>query len=492
VVSTRRPCPLVHGARQVLSHTRRVVGQDAAPEVVVLGSGPAGCTAASLLTRWGHRVVVRTKPPSPASRLAESVPPSTQKLFDLLGLAGALDQAGFVRSTGNTVWWGRRDPRVEVFADGQLGWQITKDRFESMLLAHLASLGVTVEHVVAASAADVCEGSFTVDCTGRAGVLARARGLRIYESSRRIIALTGVWRASQPFRVPDPAHTLIESYEGGWAWSVPETLESRVVAVMVDPGTSGLARGVTPREVYLREIERTSAMAAVVVGASLIEGPAGWDASMYHSTRYADDDVLLVGDAGSFIDPVSSAGVKKALASGWLAAVAIHTSLRRPTMRDIALAFFDEREAEVYGTLRAMTGRVLADAAAGHTHAFWTDRSEADPDAAESAAVSAAFERLRAEPELRVARSPAARIEDRPAASGTEIVLEPRLVSSERSKGIRYAFDVDLVGLVDLAPSYSSVPDLFVAYNQRHAPVSLPDFLGALSTAIAQNWLFWV
>ena len=44
---------------------------------------------------------------------------------------------------------------------------------------------------------------------------------------------------------------------------------------------------------------------------------------MYDATRFVDGDVLLVGDAGSFLDPLSSAGVKKALASGWLAAVAV-------------------------------------------------------------------------------------------------------------------------------------------------------------------------
>ena len=39
----------------------------------------------------------------------------------------------------------------------------------------------------------------------------------------------------------------------------------------------------------------------------------------------ASDLHLLAGDAGSFIDPLSSAGVKKALASAWLAAVAVST-----------------------------------------------------------------------------------------------------------------------------------------------------------------------
>lgn len=74
--------------------------------------------------------------------------------------------------------------------------------------------------------------------------------------------------------------------------------------------------------------------------------------------------MLLVGDAGSFVDPLSSAGVKKALASGWLAAVAVHTALVRPAMRDAAFRFFAAREREMYASLRAMTERHLGDAAA--------------------------------------------------------------------------------------------------------------------------------
>jgi hypothetical protein len=33
------------------------------------------------------------------------------------------------------------------------------------------------------------------------------------------------------------------------------------------------------------------------------------------------------------------------------------------------------------------------------------------------------------------------------------------------------------------------VPDLFEAYSRQHAPVALPDFLTALSTLVANEWL---
>jgi flavin-dependent dehydrogenase len=466
---------------------------DGPPEVLILGSGPAGCAAAYLLSRWGHRAVLQTKPTVPAAILGESIPPSTRKLFDVIGLTAEMEAASFIRSTGNTVWWGGGSARVELFASGERGWQVTREHLESILAAHVAHEGLTMTRSRAEAARiDTSRHVFTLDCTGRAGVLARARRLRIADPGRRTVALTATWDVDTSFSLANPSHTVIESYEGGWAWSVPISAHQRVVAMMVDPATSGLARSVPARDVYLQELRRTSQMAALTSGAALADGPTGWDASMYHAARYVDDDILLVGDAASFIDPISSAGVKKALASGWLAAVAVHTSLRRPAMRDVALAFYAAREAEVFASLRAMTERVLADAAAGHAHPFWSDRTESGAADLDREEVAAAFERLRREATLHVQRNQELRIVQQPAVSGNEIVLEPRLVSPQRQHGVRYAFDVDLIALVDLAPAYASVPDLFEAYNRRHAPVALPDFVAALSTAIAHDWLVWV
>src|ERR687896_529919 len=145
-------------------------------------------------------------------------------------------------------------------------------------------------------------------------------------------------------------------------WSVPAAGGVRYVAAMVDPRATERAAG-GARAVYLAEIAKTNRFAALLHDAHLEDGPAGWDASMYSSQHYADERVLLAGDAGSFIDPLSSAGVKKALASGWLAAVATHTALVRPAMRHVAFEFFDAREREIYEHFLALTRRFLTDAA---------------------------------------------------------------------------------------------------------------------------------
>ena len=259
---------------------------------------------------------------------------------------------------------------------------------------------------------------------------------------------------------------------------------------MVDPQRSGLARGGSARGVYLAEIAKTAVFSELTAAASFADGPWGWDASTYRADQYAGDGWLLVGDAGFFIDPLSSAWVKKALASGWLAAIVTHTCLVRPAMRQHALDFFSARETEVEAAHARASRRFLTEAAPSHPHPFWSERAdESVKDADDTPQVREAFEQLRRAPSLSVRPNPAIRLEPRPAVSGREIVLEQRIVDSDQSAGVRHVRGVDLLVLFELAPSYAQVPDLFEAYARRAPGVALPDFLYALAMALSRRWL---
>jgi flavin-dependent dehydrogenase len=330
--------------------------------------------------------------------------------------------------------------------------------------------------------------SFVLDCSGRTGLIARARNLRRYEPGPTTVALAGQWR-SDTWHLPDNTHTVVESYADGWMWSVPTADGIRHVSAMIDPQRSDLVRGGSSRDVYLSEIGKTRAFKRLLETASLASGPSGWDASTYGAREYAGDDWLLVGDAASFIDPLSSAGVKKALASAWLAAVAVHTCLKTPSMRRHALDFYSAREREIERHHAAESRAFLANAARRHDRPFWAERSE-DPGNANGGAdeVRRAFDQLKSRPALRVVVPPAIRIEPRPLVDGHEIVMAPHVVPSNAAAA-RYLHGVDVVRLLELAPTVSHVPDLFELYARQGGPVPLHDFLLALSTAVARGWL---
>jgi flavin-dependent dehydrogenase len=458
-------------------------------EVVVLGGGPAGAAAALLLARWGHAVDLTTRPAAERG-LAVSLPPSCAKLFDAIGVSDAIDSAAFARSKGNTVWWGGAAARVEPFADGARGWLVEVGALSELLLDQATTAGVNVERRVLEPDSNQTADAFVLDCTGRSGLIARRVGLRVFDEGPKTIALCGTWRRVGGWPVPDDTHTLVESYEDGWMWSVPIAPGVRHVAAMVDPQRSDLARGRTPADVYRSEIDKTREFRALMSGSVLVDGPRGFDASPYRATAYAGERWLLVGDAGSFIDPLSSAGVKKALASGWLAAIAVHTALTSSSRRAHAFEFFSAREVEIERHLSRDSRRFLAGAAAGHHHAFWDERSDdGDATTPESGEIRHAFERLKSGELWRFRTGPAIQIQPRPCIRGHEIALEPHVVSSAHPQGVRYVNGIDMVVVIDLAPSSRQVPDLFESYVRRAGPAPLPDFLFALATALARGWL---
>ena len=79
-----------------------------------------------------------------------SIPPSCAKLFEAIGVSDAIERAGFIRSTGNTVWWGERDARVEPFAEGASGWQVDVERLSEVMLGRAIAAGVHVERTTIA------------------------------------------------------------------------------------------------------------------------------------------------------------------------------------------------------------------------------------------------------------------------------------------------------------------------------------------------------
>ena len=276
---------------------------------------------------------------------------------------------------------------------------------------------------------------------------------------------------------------------------MPVDAVQRALAVMVDPKTTALTKGDGARAVYFGEIAKTRQLAELFRRADLVHGPLGWDASMYVSERPAGDTWLLVGDAASFVDPLSSAGVKKAMASGWLAAVTLNTALTTPALKDTAFAHYAARERDTYSQFLALTRKYLADGAPEADHPFWADRAGSPTPTAEDAdrlAVLAAYERIRQAAKLELRRAPGVRLEDCPALRERQLVLEPRLVDALTPEGVRFVDGVDVVVLTGLAARFHDPVDMFEAYLREAEVVALPAFLKALATTVARGWLLGV
>jgi flavin-dependent dehydrogenase len=483
-------------------------------DVAVIGGGVAGAVAARLLASWGRRVVLLTRP-STAPALAESLPPSCEKLLARAGVLAAVNAAGFVRFTGHTVKWGDEPTRAEFFAGRTKGWQVPRDALDKVLLQEAARAGVEVRAKANVRAVELDaalrphrirfdEGTrkreiaarWVLDCTGRQGPLI-LRGARVPHHSARTLAIAATWERKGGWTLDDPTHTIVESYDGGWAWSVPLSTTRRQITVMVDPTRTVVAGGSRLATSYRSELARTVLSAVLAKGAKMIGRPFAREASSYESARVTAHRALLVGDAASFADPLSSFGVKKALASAWLAAVVTRSALEDPAREGPGLALFEYRERAMAVAIRHELQLLAHNAAVAYASGYWSERNESSGDGSladtdvlgRDIAVRRAHEELRRRPKLTVRPAAGARRVSHPMIEDDLIVVRNHFVLAGLPTPVRYLRNVDLVALADLAPAHSDVPELYAKYRKSGGGGELPDMVGALAVLLAKGAL---
>lgn len=492
-------------------------GLDESCEVAVIGGGPSGAVVASLLAEWGHDVVLLTKRVEPERLLANSLPPSTINLLNRVGIHPLVAQVGFP-TFGNTVWWGPHAGRVESFSpDGQVkGYQVDRALLDPLLVDLAERRGAVVRRVtrvqqVALSDAGAsvsytgADGSPSVraqlvlDCSGRAGVVAVPHRLRQHVAGGRMQALSGVWRNDAGWNIDHPTHTAIETCADGWAWSIPTSSTERHVGIMIDGATSRLTREASLSDSYRRYLTLTGNIERQLGGARLLRVGA-CDATVYGAVAHAGRRFLLVGDAGSTINPLSSFGVKKALTSAWLAAVSAHTMLTHRERTAMVTSFYSSWEQSVWQDNLRRAREFANEALAHHASRFWSEQAALPVDPAALPLderellsrddVLRAHELIRGSDKIVFALVPETTFVSAPIVRGREIVSEPALaLGPEPRDVVRYVRGVDLVHLASLAPACSDVPTLFDRYQQEHGAVNLADFLAVLALLVARHVL---
>src|SRR5205809_235103 len=104
-------------------------------DVLIVGGGPAGTTAASVLAGRGRDVVVVEKSDYTASPVGETLPPAANPFLRRLGVIDQMERDGHLPSPGTISAWGSSEPYTNDFLfdpDGD-GWHVHRARFDAML-----------------------------------------------------------------------------------------------------------------------------------------------------------------------------------------------------------------------------------------------------------------------------------------------------------------------------------------------------------------------
>lgn len=322
-------------------------------DVVVIGGGPAGSTAATLLAQQGVKTVLLERDRFPRFHIGESLIPETYWVLKRLNMLPVMQRSHFVKKY--SVQFVNADGKLSApfyFHDNKphecsQTWQVVRSEFDQMLLENAArhdvdvrigarvrdvvfegdrATGVTVQtadrevHTIRAKA--------VVDGSGQSGVLQTRLKLRVWDPVLNKGAIWTYWEGAYRDTGRDEGATMVlqTASRKGWFWYIP--LHNNIISVGVVAPFDYLFKDRAGHEqTYREEVERCPAVQQRVAGAKQATGVFATRDYSYRTKQIAGNGWVLVGDALGFLDPLYSSGVLLALKSGEYAADAVAKGL---------------------------------------------------------------------------------------------------------------------------------------------------------------------
>ena len=339
---------------------------DSGCDVLIIGGGPAGSTAAALLAERGYRVTLLEKAHHPRFHIGESLLPANLPLLEKLGVADAVKAIGMEKWGAEFVspWHDHKQSFEFAHAMDKsmpMAYQVRRADFDEILIRNASRKNARV-----VEGCQVKEVEFLLD---NAGVLVQARhddGSRetvharfILDASGRDTFLGNRFKAKQrnkkhnstaiyahftgAERNPGKAagNITIFWFQHGWFWFIPLADGATSVGAVTWPYYLK-TRNKKPLEQFFQEAIALCAplnerlQHARLVSPVEVTGNFSYVCDRTHGSNY-----LLLGDAYTFIDPVFSSGVMLAMHSAFVGADTVDTCLRQPLRAAAALKRFD-------------------------------------------------------------------------------------------------------------------------------------------------------
>jgi flavin-dependent dehydrogenase len=339
-------------------------------DVLVIGGGPAGSTAATLLARRGWSVQMLEKERHPRFHIGESLLPMNLPVLERLGVIEAVERIG-VRKLAADFPAGAGDYNSFRFSralDAQRGhaFQVRRSEFDELLFRNAAANGVAAfeettvlgierktdgRHAVRIKQAGeerTLHARYVIDASGRDTLLGRQFDLKQANPRHRSAALFAHYRGVVRRPGEDAGNITIYRLPRGWMWMIPLRDDVMSVGAVCDPEHFKTRRGALDeflRDTLFAHPEARERMADAE-RVSEVEATGNYS---YACRAIAGPGWVMAGDAYAFVDPIFSSGVFLAMHGAEQAAALVHDALTEP-----------RREAALQRAYRARTDAGLA------------------------------------------------------------------------------------------------------------------------------------
>jgi flavin-dependent dehydrogenase len=333
-------------------------------DILVIGGGPAGSTAAILLAEKGYRVVVVEKARHPRFHIGESLLPVNLPLLERLGVAEKIRGIGMEKWGAEFIshWDGRH--QEFKFANAwdkslPMAYQVRRSEFDEILIRRAAEQGAVVVEGCRVRDVEFVDGDrVVVHATHEDGRSQTWRAAQLIDASGRDTFLGNHLQTKRRNRKHNSAamyahftgarrdcgkragNISIYWFDHGWFWFIPLKDGTTSVGAVVWPYYLK-ARQVPVREFFLSTIAQCPPLAERLSAASLATDVEATGNYSYGCDRSFGKSFLMIGDAFAFIDPVFSSGVLLAMNGGMAAAEAVDVCRTSPGKAARALERFD-------------------------------------------------------------------------------------------------------------------------------------------------------
>jgi flavin-dependent dehydrogenase len=328
-------------------------------DAVVIGAGPAGCTAAALVAQAGFRVLLLERERMPRFHVGESLMPESFWTLQRLGVVERMSHSRFVRkhsvqfvsnSGKDSVpfYFQEHDPR-----ESSVTWQVERADFDKMLFDRAAELGADCRDQTrvlevlfrpdAAGQPQACgvriqtpsgeiktiPSRVVMDGSGQQSLIANALGLKRVDPKLKKAAIWSYWRNASRDEGRNSGATIVlhTSDKESWFWFIPLSDEITSVGCVGNHDYILSGNG-TNQERYLAEIDKCPGLVPRLENALQVGKTHVAKEYTYATTQHSGPGWVLIGDAFGFIDPIYSSGVFFAFVTGEKAADAVVDGLR--------------------------------------------------------------------------------------------------------------------------------------------------------------------
>ena len=302
-------------------------------DVVIVGAGPAGSVAATVLARAGARVRLLDRATFPRDKLCgDTINPGTLAILRRLEMAASIEERGLrvdgMRVTGGSgvaidgryprdlhacallrrdLDWALLQQAIAAGAEFDPGVPVRRALVDRRRVAGVVIAGHGLEHELRARV--------TIAADGRRSTLAFGLGVARHPEWPRRWAIGGYYENADGVSTFGEMHVRAGRYIG--VALVPGGLANVCVVKPSQPGDAELHH---PGAALDRELARDPVLRDRFAGARLVQPPVLLGPLAVDVTGAAIDGLLLAGDAAGFIDPMTGDGLRFAVRGAELAA----------------------------------------------------------------------------------------------------------------------------------------------------------------------------